>query len=111
MNTGPLDRRIELQSQVSTQDSTYGTKKISWITTAQLWANVQDQMPSRNEGVVNGAKEVALNRVRVRIRWKADITTGNRFKLGSRLLKIIGGPAEIGGRRAFMEFMCEEVKP
>ena len=106
-----LDRRVEIQGKVSTPDDTYGTKKTSWLTTATLWANVQDQLPSRDEGIINGTKELALSRVRVRIRWKSGITTANRFKLGSRVLNIIGGPAEIGGRKAFMEFMCEEVKP
>ena len=112
-NVGPLDRRVEIQSKSSTQDSTYGSNKTSWITSSTVWSNIQDQMPSKNESVVASGKEVAKTLTRVRLRYAAgkDVVTTDRFKYGDRVFNIVGGPAEIGGRMAFLEFMTQEVLP
>jgi SPP1 family predicted phage head-tail adaptor len=112
MNIGPLDNRIELQERTVTPDSTTGQDVVSWSTIATVWANVQDVLPSKAEKVVSGSIEVSVNRTRVRIRYREDIDSSYRLKAlypVERYLQIVSGKAQIGGRKAFLEFMCEEI--
>lgn len=74
-------------------------------------AEVQDVMPSRVEGVNQGVV-LARNQTRVRMRWRSDITPAMRITVhgeADRVLQIIGGPAEIGGRKQYIELLCEEI--
>ena len=47
MNVGALDRRITIERKVETRDTSYNTAVVSWVPLAQVWANIQDAMPSR----------------------------------------------------------------
>jgi head-tail adaptor len=107
-----LDNLIEIQTQVASASSTSGRAKGNWLSTAEEWAEITDMLPSRDERIAGSSVEVAKYRARIRIRWNPDITGANRIKVAhpkARTLQIIGGPAEINGRKAFMEMMCEEV--
>jgi head-tail adaptor len=123
MNIGRLDSRITIERKVVTQDPEYGTEIVSWAPIAVLpgsppvaerfWAEVQDALPSKAESVVQGLA-VARNQVRVRFRWRADVDSSMRVIVhnyattgADQVLQIVGGPAEIGGRKAFIELMCE----
>lgn len=112
MNIGALDRQIEIQQKTITQDATTGQDVETWAALATVWANVQDVMPSKSESVLSGSIETSINRTRIRIRWLSGLTSANRIKItypDVRYLQIVGGPAEIGGNRAFHELMCEQV--
>ncbi len=114
MKIGKLDKRIEVQTRSAATAGAHGGKNYTWATTDTIWANIQDQIPSRAEAVVAGAKEVSINRTRIRIRWRDDVDSTARFKLllpVERIFQIVGGPAEIGGRKAYLEYICEEVRP
>ncbi len=118
MNIGPLNREIEFQYKVVTLDPEYNTDVITWtaVDAAPQFANIQDVMPSRSsaEMVVNGAAEFAVNRTRIRTRWRDDITSAHRIKItypSVRHLQIVIGPSEIGGNMNFIEMMCEEITP
>jgi SPP1 family predicted phage head-tail adaptor len=106
-----LDRRIQIQEAVTSQDTTYGTESIAWLTVATVWAEVQDVLPSRAEGI--SADLVTRTKpTRIRLRWFRGLTSKSRIKITypeARTLQIISGPADISGRRAYMEIMCEEV--
>lgn len=111
MDIGPLDRRIEIQQKAVVLDSVYGTETIAWIPLASIWANVQDAMPSKQETVVEDGLSLKTGRTRIRFRYDFSITPDCRIVIRQpyvRTLQIVGGPAEIGGRRAFMEILCEE---
>ena len=107
MKVSDLDRRITIQSSSVTQDSTYGTDVASWPTLATVWANVQDMLPSRGEKFADGIS-IARRPSRIRIRYRSDVTSDMRVVIGSRTLRIITMPAEIG-RREWLEFIAEEV--
>jgi len=77
----------------------------------RIWANVQDQLPSRGESTANGLV-TALTRTRLRIETDHRITTAMRVTLhgrGDRVMQIVAGPAELDDRRN-MEFMLEGYK-
>jgi SPP1 family predicted phage head-tail adaptor len=109
---GDLDTKIIIEQQSTTQDPTFGTDVVTWSTLATVWAQVQDVMPSKAEGVVAGGVEIARNPTRIRLRWLSSLTSKCRIRLDhprARTLQIIGGPADIGGRRNYMEILCEEI--
>jgi len=110
MYLGVLDRRVNIEQKVVTQDATYGTEVITWTLLATVWANVQDALPSKSESVLQGLA-VALNQVRVRIRYRSDVNSAMRITIKGdtdRVLQIVGGPSELG-RRDGIEIMCESV--
>ena len=104
---GTLDRRITIQQRTVTEDPVYGTPVETWGDLATVWANVQDVLPSRSETIAEGLS-VARRPCRIRIRYRSDVTSDMRVKYGSRMLRIITMPAEIG-RRDGLEFMAEEL--
>jgi SPP1 family predicted phage head-tail adaptor len=103
-----LDRQVTVEYPVAGQDATYGTPIITWIALATIWANVDDVPPSRAESVKLGLT-VALNQVRVRYRFRQDITSAMRIVVGARVLTIIAGPAEFGDRKTYSEVVCQSI--
>ena len=119
MAAGRLTRLITIERKQVTQDAQYGTEIITWVPLAVLagspavaerfWAEVQDVLPSRSESVLQGLA-VARNQTRIRIRWRNDIDSSMRITVHGDtdvLYQIVGGPAEIRGRRIMLEMMCE----
>jgi len=111
MDVGPLDRRVSFFRKSVTQDATYGTDVVSWVLLSTVWANVQDILPSRSEGQVQGVIEIARNPTRVRIRWRADIDSSmvmDIWRPAPVRYQIVGGPSEIG-QKQYLELMCEKL--
>lgn len=119
MRSGELDREITVERKSVTQDSEYGTEVIAWIPLVPMagspvvgerfWAQVQDVMPSRSESVKLGLVE-ARNQTRIRIRWRSDVTSDMRIIVhgdADQVFQIIGGPAQVGGRKRMLEMVCE----
>ena len=117
---GTLDRVITIERKQVTQDADYGTEVITWVPLAvlpgspplaeQFHAEVQDALPSRSESVLQGLA-VARNQTRIRIRWRNDIDSSMRITVHGDtdvIYQIVGGPAEIRGRRRMLEMMCEK---
>lgn len=107
MKAGSLDRVITLQQRTSVPDALYGTPVETWNDVAEVYANVQDVLPSRGEGIADGIN-IARRPCRIRIRWRDDVTSAMRVRINDRVLRIITMPAELG-RRAGLEFMAEEL--
>lgn len=109
---GELDRRITVKRKSTSQDATYGTEVVSWVTHCTAWAQLVDQLPSKADSV-DGAMALSTRPVRVRMRYVAGITSDMVFTLADRgtlrTYRLTTQPAEIGGRRAWLEFMAEEL--
>lgn len=98
---------IEYKS--TTVDATYGTPSVAWVLLETVWVEAQDVLPSRAESVRLGM-QVARDQVRIRMRYRCDITPDMRIVLHRGtdvVLQIVGGPAEIGERQDRIELMCE----
>lgn len=78
----------------------------TWQLVAEVWAEIQDILPSRSERMADGLN-VASRPARVRIRFRTDVTPAMRFVRGTRVMQIVAGPAELG-RREGLEFMVED---
>lgn len=104
--------RIRIERQVrpgDPMDPEYGSAAPAWVLLAEVWAEVQDVLPSRADSSVNGIRMVS-DTARVRIRYRSDVTSEMRIveKTGrQRTLGIIAGPAALGGMRE-LEFMVEK---
>ena len=111
MKIGSMDRRIIIESKTVTKDPIYNTDVITWVTVCTIWANIQDVMPSRQEKLTDSVLEVRKGQTRLRFRYRAGLDSSMRIRITNpvaRTLQIVGGPAEIGGNRQFMEIMAEE---
>ncbi|MDB5681467.1 MAG: hypothetical protein JWO16_1272, partial [Sphingomonas bacterium] len=96
-----LDRRVRVERPVPDTELD-GAGSGTWVLVTELWANVQDALPSRGERLADGIS-VASRPARVRMRFRSDITSDMRFVMGGRIMQIISGPAELG-RRDGLEF-------
>lgn len=102
-----LNTRCEIQKKSVSQDSTYGTEDIRWITLAVVWVEKQDELPSRSESIKNGLAVSAL-RSRVRMRFRSDLDSSMRCKINGETWQIISPSAMIGGRNEYIEIMIEK---
>lgn len=106
LNIGDLDRQIDIQRPVP-DTSADGAGSGTWANVdTDVWAQVQDMLPSRGERLADGIN-VATRPARVRMRFRDDIDASMRFVMGTRIMQITAGPAELG-RREGLEFMVED---
>lgn len=100
-----LDRRVRIERPVP-DTSLDGAGSGSWQLVEEVWASVQDMLPSRGERMAEGVN-VASRPARVRMRYRADVSPSMRIVMGARVMQITSLPAELG-RREGIEFMVEE---
>lgn len=101
-----LNRSLRIERPIAGEgfaDAGSGT----WSPVDEVWAEVQDVLPSRGERLSASGINLAARPARVRMRYRDDITSDMRFVMGARVMQIISGPAEIGFREA-VEFMVED---
>lgn len=119
MRKGKLRDRIRFERPVA--DTSFGgAGSGTWVKVCEVWAEVQDVLPSRGERIADGIN-VANRPARVRLGYRDGLAASMRILVGrnlkdaqgepywqtDRTLQIISGPAEIGRREA-MEFMAED---
>jgi head-tail adaptor len=117
---GSLDRFLRIERPVA-DTAIDGAGSGNWEKVADVWANVQDVLPSRGERQAEGIN-MAARPARVRMHYRSDVTAAMRFVLGAtvdgetvdcssaRIMQIVSGPAELG-RRQGVEFMVEDYSP
>lgn len=105
---GRLNRRVRIERPVA-DTRLDGAGSGTWVLVKEVWAEVQDNLPSRGEKLADGVN-VSARPARVRMRFRSDVTSSMRFVLGDRVMQIISGPAELGYREG-LEFMVEEYQP
>jgi head-tail adaptor len=115
-----MDRLVRLERPVP-DTSLDGAGSGSWVLVASIWAEIKDTLPSKGERTEAGFN-VATRPARVRVRYRADITSDMRLVEGAtqvddvmdysraRIMQIVSVPAELG-RRERQEFMVEEYRP
>ena len=113
---GALDREIIVEKKSVTTDPNFGTEIVTWAPLAgtvqspeRFRAEVQDVPPGRSESVALGL-QVARNQTRMRMRWRPDIDSTMRITLlgdVNVVYQIVGGPAEVDGRKERIEVICE----
>ncbi len=105
MNDRKYGHRVSIERPVA-DNTLKGAGSGAWAPLDEVWASVVDVLPGRSERLADGIN-LATRPARVRIRFRSDITANMRFVMGSRIMQIISGPAEIG-RGEELEFMVED---
>lgn len=105
---GRLNRRIRIE-RLLPDTALDGAGSGEWELVKTVWAQVQDVLPSRGQTQADlGATMTRPSRVRMR--YRAGVTSDMRFVMGGRAMYIVSGPAEIGNRDG-LEFMVAEYIP
>lgn len=96
-----LNDKVTIERRVVARDPQYGTEIEAWeVVAGNIWANVQDSLPSRAEKTENGLR-YATQTARLRIRKGRVIEPDMRVILhgrGNRPMKIVAGPALLDDR-------------
>lgn len=74
----------------------------------KFWAWFRDIRPGRERS--DSGLVLATNRAELRLRWRGDITAAMRVTVhgdSDVAYKIIGGPAEVAGRKKLVELLIE----
>lgn len=100
MDSGKLNRRIELQSPTHTLDA-MGSNVTSWAMWAEPWAMVEYKGGGET---FDAERRVAVQNVEITIRYRAGVTPEMRVKLDGKDYKI-HDVAEIE-RREFLLLRC-----
>ncbi|SFK44534.1 phage head-tail adaptor, putative, SPP1 family [Sphingomonas sp. NFR04] len=108
-----LNRRVRIERPVA-DTSLDGAGSGTWALVKEVWAEVQDTLPSRSEKLADGIN-VTARPARVRIRYRDDVASNMRLvllrkKVPVRTMQIVSGPAELGTREG-LEMMVEEYRP
>lgn len=98
------NRRIRIE-RPKPNDAFDGAGSGTWVRVGDAWASVLDVLPSRAEQLGDGIN-IANRPARVRMRFRTDVDASMRFVMGTRIMQIVSGPAEVGFREE-VEFMVE----
>ena len=111
MNAGALDRQASIEYKNVETNAQYGTEIITWLRLALVSVQVIEPILSRSiaEEVRQGLY-VARGQVRIRMRYRPDVTSDMRIVLHGRgegvVYAIVVGPVMIG-RQEGLEMLCE----
>lgn len=100
MNIGQLDQQVTLQTRSVVTDAV-GQDTITWVDVATVWAQCQ---ALRGREFFAAAQVQQEQTVKVRIRYRADITTLHRLVWQGRAHDITGVVPV--GRQEMLELMC-----
>lgn len=113
-------RQVTIEYPTVTKDTTTQAPVTAWAPLVsgddspdageRFWAMVRDVAPSRSETVRQGLQQWR-QQSQVRLRWRDDVTSAMRVRLHGdgtdTLLRIVGGPADVSGRKRMIEMVCE----
>lgn len=123
MRIGEFNRQITIEKRVvpAEQDSVFGTEQLDWeplsalagspVVAERFAAEVLDMPSTRSEGAVRSDLVLGKRVARIRIRWRPDVDGTMRVTVHGdedRVMQIVGGPFEYGGRKVGLEFYCED---
>lgn len=110
LKAGRLRHRVELQAKSVTRDN-YGAETITWIAIVSYASDgkfAAECLPLSGREYLAARSEVAETLIKVRIRWRADVSTANRVVWDGRVYDIEAA-LDTGGRHEELVLMCKEV--
>ncbi len=99
MTAGKFNRRIRIEQRATAPLTGYGTRPNTWTTYWEGWAEVMEDLPSRNEQITQGLRNTERP-ARIRLReYFSGITSDMRViyrDRGDRVMQITSQPTELG---------------
>lgn len=103
---GAMRQRLSLEAATESTDES-GALQIAWAPLGDLWGQITPA--SSGDRFIAERQEESVTH-RILIRWRADVESGMRFRLGTRtfLIRAAFDPDE---RQRVLICRCEEIKP
>lgn len=106
LRRGDLNKYLRIEKP-KPDESFNGAGSGEWDLVDEVWAGIQDVLPSREERLKNGN---TIRPARVRMDWREDVVAGMRLVLGTRIMMIMSEAAELGNRDG-IEVTVEDYRP
>lgn len=107
INPGRLNTQVVIQVRPAARNATRARTRESWEDVATVWAEV---LPlAGREGFAAKQVDSELTH-RVVLRYRSDLTSRHRLKVGSAYLNIKGPPRNVGAAGAILELDCVETE-
>jgi len=107
INPGRLKTSVVIQQKRAGRDTKGARTAESWTTLATVWAEV---LPLAGREGWNAKQIDAELTHRMVMRYRSDVTSRNRLKIGTTLLNIVGPPKNVGGANVILELDCVETE-
>lgn len=104
LQAGKLNRRVTVMRPVETRGAAYGDRQVEWEPVYSPWAALE---PLSGDQLVRMKQEGSTTNWRVRIRYRAGITTKMRVVHGDHVLAI-DAVVHLRDAREEIHLMCTE---
>jgi len=104
MRAGPLRHKIKIQEKTQTSDGMGGFTS-AWADSFETRAAV---MPLSSKEQLDAMKLESMITNKIRIRYRAGITSANRILFGSRVFNIKGAPINYDERNKTLDLLVTE---
>ena len=100
MDPGKLDSRITLRRRTTSRDAA-GQPLDTWVTVAPVWANIKYLTGT---ATLKASRPVGQSGVSIRIRFRADVSTGMQAAYGSTVFTIQAANPQ---GKEWLDLVCE----
>jgi len=107
MRAGALRHRVDIQEQTETSDG-MGGFSITWASKTGMGSVPARIMPLTSKEQLDSMKLESVITNKIRIRYRAGITSANRILFGSRIFQIKGAPINYDEKNITLDFLVTE---
>ena len=107
IDAGRLKTSVIIQQRKGSRDATGGRTAEAWTTLATVWAEV---LPYAGREGWNARQVDSELTHRVVMRYRSDVTSRHRLKIGSTILNIKGPPRDVANAHVLLELDCVETE-
>ena len=107
MRSGNLRHRVSIQEQTDTPDG-IGGFSVVWSAISGMSSVPAAIWPMSSKEQLDAMKLESVATHKIRIRYRAGITSKNRIVFGSRVFNILGAPIDFEERGRQLDFIVSE---
>lgn len=104
MDAGKLDSRLTLRRRSTGRDAA-GQPLNTWLTVASVWANIKYLTGT---AAIKADRTTGMASVSIRIRWRADVSTGMHAAYGATVYEI---KSALPQGKEWLDLVCEVLQP
>jgi len=107
LRAGALRHRVDIQEQTSTSDG-MGGFTVAWGSVSGMGSVPAAIWPLSSKEQLDAMKLESVITNKIRIRYRAGITSANRMVFGSRIFQIKGAPINMNEKNITLDFLVTE---
>ena len=108
MRSGKLRHRVSIETETLTPDGLGGFTSGGWNAVSGMSSVPAHIMPLNSKEQLDAMKLESVITNKIRIRYRAGITSKNRIVFGSRIFHIQGAPINYDERNLTLDFLVTE---